>query len=123
MECKTILWIYNHPLKPEAGGTERITSLVMRGLSANGHKCLGILVIDFAKGIVNYDDIEVSDIYSFLMQKHVDTVINQCGHVKDMLEFFLEKGGRKWREEGGKIITCLHYDPKPYSVRYQLCNS
>ena len=119
MECKTILWIYNHPLKPEAGGTERITSLVMRGLSANGHKCLGILVVDLTKGNVSYDDIEVPDIYSFLKEKYVDTVINQCGHGKEMLEFFLEKGGRKWHEEGGKIITCLHYDPKPYSVRYQ----
>lgn len=119
MNRKTILWIYNHPLNPEAGGTERITSLVMRGLSANGHKCLGILVINPVKGIVNYDDIEVWDIYSFLKQKHVDTVINQCGHGKDMLEFFIKKGGRKWHEEGGKIITCLHFSPKPYSVCYQ----
>lgn len=119
MNRKTILWIYNHPLKPEAGGTERITSLVMRGLSANGHKCLGIMVIDSVKGIVNYDNIEVHDIYSFLKQKHVDTVINQCGHGKEMLEFFLEEGGMKWHDEGGRIITCLHYDPKPYSIHYQ----
>lgn len=29
----TILWIYNMPLVPEAGGTERITSLVAKGLT------------------------------------------------------------------------------------------
>lgn len=26
----TLLWIYNLPLKPESGGTERITSLVAK---------------------------------------------------------------------------------------------
>ncbi len=119
MNRKTILWIYNHPLKPEAGGTERITSLVMRGLAANGHVCLGILVIDIVRRIVNYGDNVISDIYSFLKEEHVDTVINQCGHGKEMLEFFLEKGGKKWHDEGGKIITCLHFSPKPYSICYQ----
>ena len=119
MNRKTILWIYNHPLKPEAGGTERITSLVMRGLAANGHVCLGILVIDIVRRIVNYGDNVISDIYSFLKEEHVDTVINQCGHGKEMLEFFLEKGGKKWHDEGGKIITCLHFSPKPYSMCYQ----
>ena len=29
---KTILWMYNMPLVPEAGGTERITSLIRNGL-------------------------------------------------------------------------------------------
>lgn len=119
MNRKTILWIYNHPLNPEAGGTERITSLVMRGLAANGHRCLGILVIDIVRKIVNYDDNVISDIYSFLKEEHVDTVINQCGHGREMLEFFLANGGLKWRDEGGRIITCLHFSPKPYSICYQ----
>lgn len=119
MHTKTILWIYNHPLRPEAGGTERITSLVMRGLSAKGHCCLGIMVIDSGKQTLNYEGMDVIDLYSFLKEKHVDTVINQCGHEKIMLDFFLKNGGQKWHCEGGRILTCLHFSPKPYSICYQ----
>lgn len=119
MNSKTILWIYNHPLKPEVGGTERITSLVMRGLAANGHCCLGIMVMDPFRHIMKYDGEDVGDLYKFLIKYSVNTVINQSGHGKDMLEFFLKEGGKKWHDEGGRIITCLHYDPKPYSIHYQ----
>ena len=104
MNSKTILWIYNHPLKPEAGGTERITSLVMRGLSANGHRCLGIMVMNPSKRVINYDGVDVCNLYLFLKNYGVDTVINQCGHGKEMLEYFLEEGGKEWHDEGGKIM-------------------
>lgn len=119
MNRKTILWLYNHPLRPEAGGTERITSLVMRGLAANGHRCMGIMVMNPSKRVVRYDGVDVHNLYLFLKDYSVDTVINQCGHGKEMLEFFLEEGGKKWHDEGGKIITCLHFSPKPYSICYQ----
>ena len=46
---KTILWIYSKPLKPEAGGTERITSLVQRGLTKAGYHCMDILELDVIK--------------------------------------------------------------------------
>ena len=42
----TLLWIYNLPLKPESGGTERITSLVAKGFSLRGYHCMDILVFD-----------------------------------------------------------------------------
>lgn len=115
---KTVLWIYTHPLRPEAGGTERITSLIMRGLSANGHKCLGILVVDPFKGELCYEGKDVIDLYVYLKFEKVDVVINQCGHIKEVLNFFLENGGKQWHEEGGRIISCLHFDPKPYSLHY-----
>ena len=116
---KTILWIYNHPLRPEAGGTERITSLVMRGLSAKGHKCMGIMVVDVANKTLEYDGNIINDLYNFLKDNKVDTVINQCGHTIELLDFFLNRGGEQWHNEGGKIISCLHFHPKPTDVYYE----
>lgn len=107
----TILWIYNQPLVPEAGGTERITSLVAKGLSARGHNCLGILVFNDKDGSMTYDGKTVTDLYAFLKERGVDIVINQIAYAKWLLEAFLTNGGDRWRAEGGRIISCLHFDP------------
>lgn len=107
----TILWIYNMPLVPEAGGTERITSLVAKGLQHRGHTCLGILVFNESSSSMIYGDEEVSDLYAFLKSYNVDVVINQIAYSKWLLEAFLANGGDRWHAEGGKIISCLHFDP------------
>lgn len=112
----TILWIYNQPLNPEAGGTERITSLVAKGLAMRGHTCLGILVFNETDGSMTYENEPVTDLYSFLKEKKVDVVINQIAYAKWLLETFLSKGGQKWHQQGGKIISCLHFDPCNPSV-------
>ena len=39
----TILFIYDSPLRPEAGGTERATKLVMDELQRKGHRTIGLL--------------------------------------------------------------------------------
>ena len=106
----TILWIYNMPLVPEAGGTERITSLVAKGLSARGHNCMSILVFD-GKGAMTYEGTPVTDLYAFLKENHVDVVINQIAYAKWLLSEFLTQGGDRWHAEGGRIISCLHFDP------------
>ena len=116
---KTILWLYSKPLNPEAGGTERITSLVQRGLRQRGYNCMDILVLDTKEGKATYHDEEVEDIYQFLKDNRVDVVINQAGHAPDLLKWFIEKGGKRWHDEGGKIISCLHFNPQPVSVHYQ----
>ncbi len=116
----TILWIYNQPLVPEAGGTERITSLVAKGLSARGHNCLGILVFNDKDGSMTYDGKTVTDLYAFLKERRVDIVINQIAYAKWLLEAFLSNGGDRWRAEGGRIISCLHFDPKSTSSLYYL---
>lgn len=107
----TILWIYNMPLVPEAGGTERITSLVAKGLSSLGHNCMGMLVFNDADGSITYDGKSVTDLYDFLKGNHVDVVINQIAYAKWLLNAFLSQGGSLWHSEGGKIISCLHFDP------------
>lgn len=99
------------PLNPEAGGTERITSLVAKGLSQRGHTCLGILVFNKATGCMTYNDAPVDDLYSFLKRNKVDVVINQIAYATWLLENFLSQGGSRWHQEGGKIISCLHFDP------------
>lgn len=108
---KTILWMYNMPLVPEAGGTERITSLIRNGLLKFGYNCMTMLVINLNTTVVEYEGEKVNDIYAFLKSYAVDVVINQDGITNKVLNIFLAKGGSLWQKEGGKIITCLHFDP------------
>lgn len=112
-----ILWIYNCPLIPEAGGTERMTQLIANGLVADGHRCFGILLIS-EDGYCSYNDVEVTDLYSFLKENGIDVVINQLGNGTWLLEDFLSKGGAQWHAEGGKIATCLHFDTKEMPYLY-----
>lgn len=107
----TILWIYNMPLVPEAGGTERITSLIVKGLSVHGYNCMGILVFDHDSGTMTYMDEPIVDLYEFLRDNQIDVVINQIAYATWLLESFLAHGGNRWHSEGGKIISCLHFDP------------
>lgn len=109
------------PLRPEAGGTERITSLVAKGLSMQGHECMDILVFN-RDGKITYHDEPVNDVYQFLIENNVDIVINQIAYSKWLLADFLAKGGDRWHKEGGKIISCLHFDPKPASNLYYQLN-
>lgn len=108
------------PLVPEAGGTERITSLVAKGLTERGHKCLGLLVFNENDGTMTYDGGKILDLYEFLKNNNIDIVINQIAYAKWLLEKFLNKGGKRWHEEGGEIISCLHFDPKSTSSLYYL---
>lgn len=115
-----ILWIYNLPLIPEAGGTERITSLVSRGLTLHGHQCLGILVFNERIGSITYESESITDLYAFLCERQVDIVINQIAYDKWLLDVFLKKGGEQWHRKKGRIISCLHFDPKNPSLLYLL---
>ena len=116
---KTILWIYTKSLCPEVGGTERVTSLVQRGLQRAGYRCMDILVLKPKEDRAEYHEEEIKDIYQFLKENQVDVVINQVGHAPDFLRYFLDGGGKQWHDEGGKIISCLHFHPQPVSVHYQ----
>lgn len=107
----TILWIYNMPLIPEAGGTERITSLVAKGLSERGHNCMGILEFKEGSEKMTYEGKAVTDLYAFLKKNQVDVVVNQIAYSTWLLKDFLTRGGDCWHKEGGKIISCLHFDP------------
>jgi glycosyltransferase involved in cell wall biosynthesis len=115
-----ILWLYNMPLIPEAGGTERITSLVAKGLSGLGYDCMGILVFSESDRTMSYDGESVDDLYEFLRVNNVDVVINQIAYATWLLAMFLDNGGARWKKEGGRIISCLHFDPKPASNLYFL---
>lgn len=116
----TLLWIYNLPLKPESGGTERITSLVAKGFSLRGYHCMDILVFDEHTGMMSYRSESIVDLYGFLKKHKVDIVINQIAYSKWLLDMFLDKGGEKWKQEGGKVISCLHFDPKNPSLLHLL---
>lgn len=107
------------PLVPEAGGTERITSIIARGLSERGYNCLGILQFTEGSDQMIYEGKIVEDLYSFLKDNHVDVVINQIAYATWLLLDFLDRGGNRWHKEGGKIISCLHFDPRnPSYVKF-----
>lgn len=113
---KTILWLYNMPLVPEAGGTERITSLIRNGLLRRGYDCMKMLVVNPETEKITYEGEQIHDLFEFLKKNNVDTIINQDGITNKLLNVFLNKGGLCWQREGGKIITCLHFDPDAPSV-------
>ena len=92
----TVLWIYDMPLVPEAGGTERITALVAKGLSERGHRCMGILQFNEHSGSMTYGSERVTDLYSFLKENKVDVVINQIAYASWLLADFLARGGNWW---------------------------
>lgn len=109
-----ILFIYDAPLRPEAGGTERATSLVMKELSRRGHKCFGILHFDQQAPEIPYINGEkIFSIYDYLKVNHIEVVVNQIAFHPRFLSQFLAHGGQKWRNEGGKIISFMHLDPNP----------
>lgn len=113
-----ILWIYNMPLVPEAGGTERITSLVAEGLESLGHNALGMLVFKEDKTEITYNGKLVTNLYDFLHEHNVDVVINQIAYSKWLLRDFLARGGDRWYAAGGRVISCLHFDSQPQSTFY-----
>jgi len=113
---KTILWLYSKPLVPEVGGMERVTDLTQRGLIKAGYNCMDILELNIKKSKAIYHAKEIDNIYSFLTENKVDVVINQWGQLPDFLRFFLDNGGGRWHEEGGRIISCLHFNPAPPSL-------
>lgn len=109
-----ILFIYDAPLQPEAGGTERATSLVMNELSRRGHNCYGMLHFDQQKPEIQYiNGTKIDSIYDYLKSNNIDVVVNQIAFHPRFLSQFLAYGGQQWKEEGGKIISFMHLDPTP----------
>lgn len=103
--------MYESALIPEKGGTERITDLIMKGLESRGYNCMAMLELH-KDGSIHYQGNHIADLYKFLIDHNVDVVINQMAYQTWLIDSFLNHGGRKWRNEGGKIISCLHFDPE-----------
>lgn len=114
---KTILWLFNEFYNPEAGGIERATSLVLKGLKAKGYNCLGVLVID-SQNKIYLNNTVIQSLPVFLKNNHVDIVINQISQSVQLLDRFLINGGEEWKIKGGMIISCLHFNPKMLSLRF-----
>ena len=109
-----ILFLYDDPLRPEAGGTERATSLMMNELSRRGHNCYGILHFDQQKPEIQYiNGTKIDSIYDYLKSNNIDVVVNQIAFHPRFLSQFIAYGAQQWKEEGGKIISFMHLDPTP----------
>lgn len=110
----TILFIYDSPLRPEVGGTERATRLVMDELERRGHHTIGLVHSNrqapdnfFINGEL------IASLSCFLAENHVDIVVNQIAFHDWLLKNFLSHGGKTWKEGGGRIISFMHLDPTP----------
>ena len=95
----TILFMYDSPLLPEKGGTERATKLVMDELARRGHTTIGLLHFNqdnpdeyFLNGN------RIPSLIDFLNDNHVDVVVNQIAFHYWLLKEFLAHGG----QESGK---------------------
>lgn len=115
-----ILWIFDQPLTPEAGGTERVSTLIMEGLRKYGFNCYGHLVINNNSNICYYNDKPIEDLYEYLTENDIKFIINQKAQNADFLKHFLHIGGMKWKNEGGKVISCLHFNPQPIPEYYDI---
>jgi len=108
----TILFMYDSPLRPEAGGTERATKLVMDELARRGHTTIGLLHFNQNNPDEYFlNEEQISSLIDFLNDHHVDIVVNQIAFHYWLLKEFLNHGGQEWRNEGGKIISFMHFDP------------
>lgn len=109
-----ILFLYDSPLLPESGGTERATQLVINELSRRGHKSMGLLHSNRENPNQYYfNNVPVKSLYSFLKENQIDIVINQIAFHHWLIESFMSNGGREWKKQGGKLISFMHLDPTP----------
>ncbi|MGM9778542.1 MAG: glycosyltransferase [Prevotella sp.] len=117
----TILFMYDSPLLPEKGGTERATKLVMDELARQGHRTMGLLHFNQANPDEYFLNGErIPSLIDFLNENHVDVVVNQIAFHYWLLKEFLAHGGQEWKNKGGKIISFMHFDPtgsRPLPVR------
>lgn len=108
----TILFMYDSPLRPEAGGTERATKLVMDELARRGHTTIGLLHFNQDNPDEYYlNEEKIKSLSDFLSENHVDVVVNQIAFHYWLLKEFLAHGGQKWKDNGGKIVSFMHFDP------------
>lgn len=108
----TILFMYDSPLLPEKGGTERATKLVMDELARQGHRTMGLLHFNQANPDEYFlNGARIPSLINFLNENHVDVVVNQIAFHYWLLKEFLAHGGQEWKNKGGKIISFMHFDP------------
>lgn len=116
-----ILFLYDSPLYPEKGGTERSTKLVMDELARRGHTTMGLLHFNQDNPDEYFLNGErIPSLIDFLNEHHIDVVVNQIAFHYWLLKEFLAHGGQEWKDKGGKIISFMHFDPtgsKPLPIR------
>lgn len=107
-----ILFMYDSPLFPEVGGTERATWLVMQELRSRGHNCMGFLHFNQNNPDEYFLNGErIQSLIDFLHVYQIDVVVNQIAFHYWLLKEFLIHGGEQWKKEGGRLVSFMHFDP------------
>lgn len=109
----TILFTWINPLIPEMGGIERVTSVIMDGLTARGYRCIFLEFKDYCTEL-SYNDKIIIDFKKFLVDEKVDAVVNQNGYSSKFSKL-IELSG--WK---GNYYIFFHNDPQMFSHLFSL---
>lgn len=115
----TVLFVYPTPFNPIAGGVERVTDLLAKGLILRDYKVIYLHHVH-KKELMDYDypaqvyffpnsnyrsEENVAFYHQFLKEQEVDIVINQCGLFEDST-LYLNIGDNKC-----KTVSVPHSNP------------
>lgn len=115
----TILFVYPTPFNPIAGGVERVTDLLAKGLIQRGYNIIYLHHV-YKESLMDYDfpapvyffpnsnyrsEENVAFYHQFLKEQEVDIIINQCGLFEDS-KLYLNIGDNEC-----KTISVLHGKP------------
>lgn len=107
-----IIWIYDQPIVPTNGGSERVTSLISQGLAEENIHTEAFLIFNQATNTIKINNLQIiDDLYQYLIENKIDIVINQIGFASWILDTFLKRGGDLWKRNGGKIVSVMHFSP------------
>lgn len=104
-----ILFTFTFPLDPNAGGIQRVTSVLINEFTRKGITA-SFLQCDEIYNKFIYNGVEYNDISSII--KDFNVIINQDGYDDTFTKMLIQK---KWI---GKYIICLHSTPDMFKEYY-----
>lgn len=104
-----ILFTFTFPLDPNAGGIQRVTSVLINEFTRKGITA-SFLQCDEIYNKFIYNGVEYNDISSII--KDFNVIINQDGYDDTFTKMLIQK---KWI---GKYIICLHNTPDMFKEYY-----
>lgn len=108
---KKILFIWIHPLKPNSGGIERVTSVVMDGLEKINYDCHYLQFIEWKNEFIYLGNV-ISNFNYFISSNKFDVIVNQDGYSSSVTQYI---NSSLW---SGSYIVFYHNDPKFYLSLY-----
>lgn len=118
-----VLFAWVNKINPKNGGIERVTSIVMDGLSSLGYECYSIVcenkTYDFYLNneINNDNHLSLEKLKIYLEKEQYDVIVCQDGYSISMTKTFREIVPKKTG-----IVTCLHNSPTMWEEVFRVEN-